>query len=249
MEKNKIYIILPCYNEEKNIALLIQDWLKELKSLKNKIDYEIVVVDDGSQDKTKVIASKMSEENNVSVISHSKNKGLGEVLNTGINYVLHQNDGSYICIMDADQTHRPKYIHSMLNKMNEKNYGCVIASRYEKGAKVEGLSKDRIILSYCARVLYQLVFRVKGVKDYTCGYRLYNVECVERLKQKYGEQIIEESSFACMAELLYKLAKEECTFAEIPFTLKYQLKEGTSKMQIIKTIKRSVRTLVKLRFS
>ena len=36
MEKNKIYIILPCYNEEKNIALLIQDWLKELKNLKNK---------------------------------------------------------------------------------------------------------------------------------------------------------------------------------------------------------------------
>lgn len=249
MNKNKIYIVLPCYNEEKNIEPLVKDWVKELETLKKPMPYEIVVVDDGSQDGTKAICDRLILEKNITVIRHIQNKGLGEVLNTGIQYVLSQKDGRYLCVMDADQSHRPQYIHDMLLKIKEQDYGCIIASRYEKGAKVEGLSRLRILTSHCAKLLYQLMFKVEGVKDYTCGYRLYDVSYLVRLQQIYGQHIVAESSFACMAELLYKLSGIGCKFSEVPFVLKYQLKEGTSKMNIVKTTKRSLAIIFKLKFS
>lgn len=249
MTYNKLYILLPCYNEEKNIKALTRDWLEALKLLPDKLDYHIVIIDDGSSDHTKEMLLELNKESCVTVIIHTRNRGLGEVLNTGIRYVLNQDDAAYLCIMDADQTHRPKYIHAMLAKMKDEALGCVIASRYQENASVEGLSFNRILLSECAKYVYKIAFRVKGVRDYTCGYRLYDVKYLKKLKERYGERVIKESGFACMAELLYKLAGIGCTFGEVPFVLKYQLKDGASKMNVLRTTRRSLATIIKLRWT
>lgn len=249
MTYNKLYILLPCYNEEKNIKALTRDWLEELKLLPSELDYHIVIIDDGSSDHTKEILLELNKESCITAIIHTRNRGLGEALNTGIRYVLKQKDAKYLCIMDADQTHRPKYIHDMLAKMKRDALGCVIASRYQDNASVEGLSFNRILLSECAKYIYKAAFRVKGVRDYTCGYRLYDVKYLKKIKQRYGERVIKESSFACMAELLYKLACNGCTFGEVPFVLKYQLKDGTSKMNVLRTTRRSLATIIKLRWN
>lgn len=248
MGNNRLYVILPCYNEESNIKKLVQDWLEELKKLPQDLEYHIVMIDDGSKDHTAKVGEVLSKQKGVSMLAHKQNKGLGEALNTGLKFVLNQNDAKYVCIMDADQTHRPEYINVMLEKIRSGNYGCVIASRYQKGSRVEGLSSNRVLLSHCAKYVYKLCFGVKGVRDYTCGYRLYDIVYLEKLRSKYGERIVQETSFACMAELLYKLAKVGCSFGEIPFVLKYQLKDGVSKMKIVKTTNRSLATIVRLRF-
>ena len=134
----------------------------------------------------------------------------------------------------------------MLNKLSEKNLDCVVASRYRKGSKVEGLSLYRKFLSYGARALYTLKLRIPNVRDYTCGYRLYKISALEVLVSKYNGEIVKERGFACMMELLARFSREGFRIGEVPFILKYQLKGGQSKMRVWKTIYRSMIILTRL---
>lgn len=248
MDKETLYVVLPCYNEEENISRLIEEWKSHENGLCEKgILLKILVVNDGSSDDTYKIAKSFENiYENVELLNHDVNKGLGEALNTGINYVLTQNNNGFLCIMDADMTHQPNYIFSMINKLKTEDLSCVIASRYRKGSKVEGLSSFRKFLSFGARIMYTLNFRVPYVRDYTCGYRLYTIEALNSLYVKYSGKIVEEKGFTCMMELLVKLSREGFKIGEIPFILKYQLKGGKSKMRIWKTVCRSMIMLKKL---
>lgn len=235
---NKLFIILPCYNEEIHIKKLIKAWLTESKKLEcyNIDKVEIVVVDDGSSDKTVDIVESLNKQE-VTVIRHKTNKGLGETLNTGINYCLNKGSSSdYVCIMDGDYTHLPIYIHRMLKKMIWNQHDCVIASRYQEDSVINGVSKFRRKLSDFASMYYRITLQIPNVYDYTCGFRLYKMTILKRVSKKYGKKIIDETGFSCMVELLYKLAKIGASFGESSFNLRYDLKGGISKMKITKTI-------------
>jgi Glycosyltransferases involved in cell wall biogenesis len=248
MDKEILYVVLPCYNEEENISDLIKEWkTQESKLYERNILLKLIIVNDGSSDKTLEIARGLENvNNNIKVLNHEVNKGLGEGLNTGINYVISQKRKGLLCIMDADMTHSPEYIYSMLNKLSEKNLDCVVASRYRKGSKVEGLSLYRKFLSYGARALYTLKLRIPNVRDYTCGYRLYKISALEVLVSKYNGEIVKERGFACMMELLARFSREGFRIGEVPFILKYQLKGGQSKMRVWRTIYRSMIILTRL---
>ncbi|MDF2590917.1 MAG: hypothetical protein K0S75_383 [Clostridia bacterium] len=245
MDKYILYAILPCYNEDKSIIDLTEAWRRqEAELLTKNIILKLLIVNDGSHDDTFPIATKLAGEHyNIIVVNHEVNKGLGEALNTGINYVIKQENAKYVCIMDGDMTQHPQYIHSMLNKMEVEMFDCVIASRYRPGSNVEGLSFFRRFLSVGARIVYTMKLGIPNVRDYTCGYRLYKITALNALSKRYGTSILKERSFACMLELLIKLNKENMKVGEVPFVLKYQLKKGQSKMDVIKTIKRSLSML------
>ena len=85
------------------------------------------------------------------------------------------------------------------------------------------------------------------MKDYTCGYRVYTRPALQAGVARYGQALVEKKSFACMMELLYKLYRCGCTFAEVPFTLYYDSKEGESKMNLGTTIRDSFLTALRLR--
>lgn len=241
MDKKSLYVLLPCYNEERNLKALFNQWKIESNKNKDELLIKIVVVNDGSNDNTlRVINYLKSFNDNIFVINHSYNEGLGEAINTGLNYIISQEDFKYLCIMDCDSTHPPKYINEMLAKIKNENINCVIASRYAKGSKIEGVNLIRKTLSYGARIIYKYKFNIPTVKDFTCGYRLYDDVILKKLKNKYDNHIIDEKSFACNAELLYKIHKENGKIGEIPFCLKYQCKKGKSKMKILRTITRSI---------
>src|SRR5699024_4068033 len=104
---------------------------------------------------------------------HKKNKNLGGGLNTLVTYFLQNFDSEdQLVMMDADNTQSPIYIKDMIKKQNE-GFDIVIASRYQKGSQVVGVPAIRIIYSYLARYYYSLVLGIKGSRDYTCGYRMY----------------------------------------------------------------------------
>lgn len=151
-----------------------------------------------------------------------------------------------MCVMDGDNTHKPQYVFAMLSKLDGK-VGCVIASRYQRGAETSGVPKIRLLLSDCARLYYTVVLHVPSVRDYTCGYRLYTRGALARASAQYGEKLITQRTFSCMMELLYKLHRSGCQFAEVPFTLCYGDKEGDSKMKVLKTIRDSMVTALRLR--
>ena len=247
-----LYAILPCYNEEENIGKLIDSWNKEKTKLKlEKIELKIIAIDDKSTDKTKdKILEKQRQYKNVEIIIHDKNKGLKGGINTAIEYFnSHAKKGDMLVLMDGDNTHNPKYIHEMIQLINQGDNNCVIASRYMKNSKVRGVSRIRKLMSDFAKVFYTAILHIPNVKDYTCGYRLYTYDIIEKLVKKYGNDPIKEKSFACMMELLYKIYMVGGNFDEIGFELEYDNKIGTSKMKILSTSIRSIFTALRLKLN
>lgn len=248
----RLLVMPPAYNEQKDIAALFEAWLKEEKNIE-ALGYklELVPINDHSTDETlNIIISYEKSRPDVFTdhINHPVNKGLGGGLNSALTY-FYKNSSlkDVLCIMDADNTQSPEYIVKMLEKIED--HDVVIASRYCDDSKVKGVPPVRLFLSEGARFYYKLVLGIKGVEDYTCGYRLYSHEIISRLFEKYKDNTIKNSSFACMMELLYKLSSLGASFAEVGFVLRYDKKQGASKIKIIKTILDSLLTALKIRFS
>lgn len=244
-----LYAYLPCYNEAGNIQALIEAWLSEKDRLQEEgYELQIIPVDDKSTDNTLEIIRSMEEIHpEVRVIAHKINQNLGGALFTSVRDFLHQGTpGSLMCFMDGDNTHKPSFVHSMIRKQKE-GADCVIASRYQPGARINGVPSNRLALSDGAKLYYSVMLHVPNVKDYTCGYRLYTYSILNNAYRKYQKELITMRSFSCMMEILYKLHKSGCRFAEVPFTLYYDSKVGASKMHILKTVRDSLIVALKLR--
>ena len=249
---SKIFAMLPCYNEELNIEELIDKWYSQGDELyQNGYELIIIGIDDCSKDNTKQkIENKCAQYDNVRLVAHAENKGLCGGLNTAINYFLKNGEpDDLMVLMDGDNTHDPLYVHDMLKKLKDRRVDCIIASRYCDNSAVKGVAGHRLFMSDMAKLYYSFVLHVPNVKDYTCGYRLYTYKIIEKLVSKYGSDPIKEKSFACMMEFLYKLYLVGASFDEVGFELRYDNKQGESKMRVIKTMQKSLLTAVKLRFS
>ncbi len=231
------YILLPAYNEERDMGLLLQRICAAMQTL-NIPDYKVIVVNDGSIDRTSSIVSDCRQTMPVELLNHAVNKGLGQAMLTGLRYAaaLAQDDDVLIT-MDADNTHDPQLIGAMVEKVRA-GAGLVIASRYERGGEEIGLSRVRSFLSRGASLLLKLFFPIPGAKDYTCGYRAYHGAELKRAYQLYGDRLVEEHGFTCMAEILIKLRAVRARVAEVPLVLRYDMKSGQSKMKVLRTILR-----------
>ena len=230
------YIVLPAYNEEAGLEKL----LLRIKSAMDAaaVRYHVLVVNDGSKDKTSERAHKQSNTLPITVINHERNKGLGEALKTGFGKARDLCQAHDVIItMDADNTHPPDLIPAMLAKIDE-GYDLVIASRFVKGAKEFGLNLHRKALSRGASILMRTLFRIKNVRDYTCGYRAYRADRIQKAFLLYGDTFIQEKGFNAIVEILLKLRSEHVEACEVPLILHYDWKEGASKMPIMKTITR-----------
>jgi dolichol-phosphate mannosyltransferase len=113
----------------------------------------------------------------------------------------------------------------------------VIASRYQRGARVRGVPFSRQVLSKVASIMFRIMFPIQGVKDYTSGYRAYRYSVLKQAFQTYGDDFINRSGFSCMVDILLKIRKLDVIASEVPMILRYDQKGGKTKMNITKTIK------------
>ncbi|MFA7662160.1 MAG: glycosyltransferase [Anaerovoracaceae bacterium] len=250
-EERTIVAILPAYNEEDNIPALLERWdQQEELLLERGLRLVVLVVNDGSGDGTITLLPEMAKQYGfMRHVSHEGNKGLGQALTTGIHYVLDNEPASvYMVVMDCDNTHDPRYVIPLVDKMERASQtDVVIASRYQAGSKISGVPFYRWILSYGARAVYTVLLSVPRVRDYTCGYRIYRTSLLGKAVQFYGDTLLEEKGFGCMGELLYKLYLYGATFDEIPFHLRYDDKLGISKMKVMNTTLQSMAMVFRLR--
>ena len=144
--------------------------------------------------------------------------------------------------MDSDDTHPPDVIPGMVEKIRA-GADLVIASRYQPGSRQIGVPLFRLMLSFGARWLFRWKLGIRGVRDYTCGFRAYRASLIRMGLEKYGDDIITREGFACTDELLVKLAHFEPVIAEVPFILRYDQKHGRSKIQLFKTIRETLKML------
>lgn len=231
-----IYTVLPAYNEEKNLPNLIVSLGKLFKE--HKLRYQIVIVNDGSTDKTKQNVLKLMAKYSLKLLNHAKNRGLGEAIKTGFGYVIKKAKATDIVVtMDADDTHDVGAIPKMLERI-QRGYDLVLASRFVPGGGDQGISPFRRILSRTAGIVFQFLFPIPGVREYTCSYRAYKVSLLKKAMKKYSDNFIREKGFNCILEVLVKLAKLKPRIIEVPFILYYQRKKGKSKMNVRKTLLR-----------
>jgi dolichol-phosphate mannosyltransferase len=229
-----IYILLPAYNEESDIGPLFERIIQLQTS--TRLPVKVLVVDDGSQDHTCAVVQSYSAKIPLEILDHGGNRGLGQAMLTGLKRAAEVVDPDDVVIaMDADNTHDPGLIPAMALKIKSGD-DLVIASRYESGGEEIGLHPIRKLLSRGASLLLRLFFPIQGAKDYTCGYRAYRGSLVRKGFAHYGQDLIAETGFTCMAELLIKLSRLGARISEVPLVLRYDFKSGKSKMKFMRTI-------------
>ncbi|HMO18949.1 MAG TPA: glycosyltransferase [Oligoflexia bacterium] len=238
----KLIVVLPAYNEAENI----QGLLDGFTGLSEVIDrLQLILVDDGSNDDTVFLANPFKGILNLEIISLPSNKGLPGALRTGFQRAVEiTGDKDTIVTMDADNTHPPQQI-LLLDSEILNGFDVVIASRYQSGARVEGVSGFRRFLSFGASFLYRLFLPFDGVRDYSSGFRAFRSGALRDTLEKEADRIFSLRGFACNTALLLAMRRRLGIRAnEIPIDLRYQQKRGVSKMKVGSTVIESLKLLV-----
>lgn len=228
-----IAVVVPAFNEEKDLPQLLVNLGTALDKLSRP--YHIVVVDDGSADRTAAIASEAAQTLPVHLVRHPKNLGLGRAIQTGLTEA--RKFGGIVVTMDADNSHDPAYIADMIAQFETNDVDLVICSRYQPGSRIMGLNAFRRMLSYGCYMTMKTLLPYRNVRDYSTGFRAYDAAILDRLVVRFGERMVEQSGFACMLELIAKLRTVGARVIEIPYTLRYDQKQGVSKLRIMRTIR------------
>ncbi len=227
-----IFLILPSYNEEKNLIKIFN----KINKISKKLNITVVLIDDCSSDKTYLLKNS-KQKFKLIYLRHAKNKGLSIALESGfkiINKLARKKD--IIISMDSDNTHPVKIIPKMVNEIKKNNFDIVIASRFLKLSKVNGLSFYRETLSLLAKHVFKLFYSYKGLNEYTCNYRAYKFQLVNLLlKNKF---FFKNEDFNIAVKILLNLISnvKDLRIKEVPLILNYQYKVGSSKMKIFKNI-------------
>ncbi len=230
----KVWVLLPAYNEAHNLPPLLDGLAAALRP--TGVEYAVIVVDDGSTDATGQVTRAAGIRHPVRLATHPRNLGLARAVRTGLEAALAQaGSNDVIVTMDADNTHPAGLIPKMVARIDE-GADLVIASRYAPGGAEEGVPPLRRALSHGIGLLMRLRFGLRGVRDYSCGYRAYRVRLLRAAAARYGGRLIESRGFTVMAELLLKMAPFHPVVAEVPLHLRYDLKRGASKMRLLQTI-------------
>ncbi|CAN5849410.1 glycosyltransferase [soil metagenome] len=242
----RVVVALPAFNEEPNLPDLLGRLDVALSEV--PLNYQILIVDDGSTDRTFEVAEEWSEKIPVSVRRHEQNQGLGATLRDGLEWARDvAGPQDVIVTMDADNSHTPELIVRMVRMVRE-GHDVVIASRYQQGSRVRGLPLSRRLLSRAASWVFRVLFPIKGVKDYTSGYRAYKAGVLQDALES-DPAFFDQDGFQVMVDVLLKLRRNaSLIFGEVPMILRYDMKEGASKMDVGATISNTLRLLVRRRF-
>lgn len=194
----KISIIIPVYNEEKTIKKVVE---KVKKSNTLKLKKEIIIIDDGSTDKSKSIIQKIK---GVKKIFHKKNKGKGAAVINGIK----KSTGNIILIQDADLEYDPENYEKLLKPFNDKKIQVVYGVRFNKNipTKIIVHTIGNLILNALTSAIY-----LSKISDMETGYKIFRKNAVKKMNLK-------AKGFEFEPEITGKILKKGLKITEIPIT-------------------------------
>ena len=198
----KLSIVIPCYNEAKDITgnvLKVKDYLK-----KNKIDHELLLVNDGSKDNTKAVIEAIP---GVVALSYEKNRGKGGAVKYGIENAT----GDYVLFMDADLSTDISAIKDVIDLAP--NYDLIIGSRHAKGSVIKKKQPFmRVFIGRCCRLLVRMLFHTK-LKDTQCGFKAMRIDVAKKIVEK---QLV--TNFAFDVEYIYIAKLNKLSMYELGIT-------------------------------
>jgi glycosyltransferase involved in cell wall biosynthesis len=192
--------IVPAFNEENTI--------KEVISRLRKVKITPIIVDDGSTDQTYKLAKGLG----VTVIKHENNKGKGEALKTGFNFILKNLPNvNYILIFDADMQYKAEESEKILQPLKKNKADIVMGYRNWKEVPIANKIGNSIW-----RILFNYFFDVK-LKDTNCGFIGLTRNAIKKIENVHGGYIIENS-------MLRDAVKNELRIKQVPVTVTYRKK-------------------------
>ena len=202
----KLSIIIPCYNENKTIDIIIKKITDSL-IMYNFLNYEIIIVDDFSTDGTRDKLNNFYSEKNIKIHLHDKNLGKGAAIQTAIKHVT----GDLLLIQDADLEYDPFDYDKLLLPFFETDADIVYGSRFLGGGKYVRIHffwhyLANKILTFLCNLFINL-----NLTDMETGYKVFKSSAIKSI-------ILIEKSFAFEPEVTIKLAKKKYRFYEVPIT-------------------------------
>jgi glycosyltransferase involved in cell wall biosynthesis len=224
----KLSIVIPAYNEEEAIAAIIERCLAERENIVRQTpveDVEVIVVNDGSHDRTAEIAGQFRE---ITLISHPKNRGYGAAIKSGFEKAT----GTLVAFLDADGTCDPRYFIDMCRKLVEEDADIVIGSRMTHGSRMPFIRK-------VGNRFYALLINLLGntsITDSASGMRVIKKSSLKKI-YPLPDGLHFTPAMSCRAVLDHRL-----TIAEIPMT--YEERVGRSKLGVVQDGVRFLKTIV-----
>ncbi|HLC56216.1 MAG TPA: glycosyltransferase family 2 protein [Candidatus Nanoarchaeia archaeon] len=207
----KLSLVIPTYNEKENIEKIVKRILEEFKE--NKINAEIIIVDDNSPDGTgKILKSLKEKHKNIKVINRKEKTGLSSAVLEGWKI----SDGEVLGVIDADLSHPPGKIKELFWAIESGEADFTVGSRYVKGGKIEGWNLKRKLMSKIATLLSRVYTKVK---DPMTGFFMIKREVIKNVD-------LNPKGFKILLEIIIKGKYNKVK--EIPITFINRV-EGESK--------------------
>ena len=212
-------VVIPTYNEAESIDALLNSIFDTVYGC------EVLVIDDGSPDKTAEICKKLKEKHqHLHLMERSEKSGLGSAYRDGFAWALDR-EFDEIIEMDADGSHQVADLMRMIDAVSrDPQAGLVIGSRWIKGGATQNWSKAREILSRVANRYVRMALGM-GVHDSTSGFRIYSAATLRRINIDH----IRSEGYSFQIEMTRAAKKTGAKIIEVPITFK-ERENGVSKM-------------------
>ncbi|MCK4225836.1 polyprenol monophosphomannose synthase [candidate division WOR-3 bacterium] len=211
-------VIIPTYNEKENIKEIIKEVLHQGD------EFEILIVDDNSPDKTGNIVRGISKKDQrVHLIERRDKLGLGSAYIEGFKYAL-ENDYEFIYEMDADFSHDPSVLPVFRKYLKEEGFDLAIGSRYKDGVNVVNWPMSRLILSYCANFFAKTITGAP-ISDLTSGFKGFRRKVLKSL----NFDIIKADGYGFQIEVHFYSYRKNFRIKEVPIIF-IDRRSGHSKM-------------------
>ena len=212
----KLSIIIPCYNEENTIKIIVEKVLKF-----NLYEKEIIIVDDCSIDNSRQIIKKLALENsNIKYFFLEKNLGKGAALSKG----FFEASGDIILTQDADLEYDPSDYPKLLKPFIDTDADIVYGSRFLGGDYVRLHFFWHFLANKLLTLMTNLVTNL-NMSDMETGYKVFKSSVIKSIK-------IKEKSFGVEPEITVKLAKKKLVFYEVPISYKGRSYEEGKKITL-----------------
>ena len=195
-------IVIPTYNEEKNIKKLVKN-IKKFLPLSR-----ILIVDDTKNSKLDKTFKKFR---NTEVVIRKNKKGRGSAVLHGLKQSLKNKHNQIFIEMDADFSHRPSELKRNIKYFSKNNCDLLIASRYLENSKIYNWSLSRRVFSKLANFLAKNILNI-SVSDYTNGFRIYSKRATQTITKKCGNI---GDGFIVLSEILLAIHQSKYKIREI----------------------------------
>ena len=228
--KKKVLLIIPAYNEEECILKTYQEIEKYNKN--NKNPYDVIVINDGSKDKT----SEICHKNNIPVIDLIHNLGIGGAVQTGYKYA-YKKDYDIAVQFDGDGQHNIKYVEKIIDPIIKNEADMVIGSRFIENINTFKSTKARRI---GIKIISSLIKIITGkrILDTTSGFRAVNKEIIKDFQESYPVEYPEPLTTAELLKKKYRIKEVSVEMNE--------REGGTSSIRKWKTVYYMVNVILSL---